>query len=83
MFIIAVGEGLGQALQYSTIQVASTRLPATPLMDSISTHLLHVVRLDSDPANGVVDHLLPSRSKVQMLMLRCELSVSHPLILAR
>jgi hypothetical protein len=73
MWIIAMIERLGQALKDPTIQVARNRAygrrTAAPLMDSILTHLLHVVRLYPDPANGVVDPLLSSRSKVQVLML--------------
>ena len=73
MWIIAMDERLGQALKDATIQVARNgaygRRPTTQLMDSIATHLLHIIRLDPDSANGVVDHLLPTRSKVQVLML--------------
>ena len=51
---------------------ALTRLPKNTAWISISAYLLHNVRLDPDPANGVVNHLLPSRSQVKVLMLGLE-----------
>ena len=76
MWVVAMSERLGQALQDALIQVAGNgaygRCSTTPLMKSIPAHLFHIVRLDPDPANGVVNHLLPSRFQVQVLMLGLE-----------
>jgi hypothetical protein len=64
MGIVAMSKGLGQTLEYSIIHVVSDGVyrcrPTIPLMYSVSSHLLHVVRLNPDPANGPVDNLLPS-----------------------
>ena len=39
-----------------------------PMVADPPFHLFHVVWLDPDPANGLVDLLLPSQSKVKVLM---------------
>ena len=55
---------LEQTRQDTLVQVAGdgtySRCPATPLKNSIQAYLLHIVRLNPDHANGVVDNLLPS-----------------------
>jgi hypothetical protein len=76
MWVFAMSERLVQAPQDALIQVAWNgtygRCSATPLMNSIPAYLLHIVQLDPDPANGVVNHLLPSQSQFQVLMLGLE-----------
>jgi hypothetical protein len=58
-----MSKGLGQAFENSTIHAvrdgAYRCRPTIPLLNSVPLHLIHVVRLDSDPANGPVDNLLP------------------------
>ncbi len=39
------------------------------VMESVPTHFFHVILLNPDLVKDLVDHLLPSRAKVQMLML--------------
>ena len=57
-----MGKGLRQTLEYPTIRVARNgtyrcRTPI-PLNDGVPAYLIHVIRLDPDPANGPVYKLV-------------------------
>ena len=51
--IVAMSNGLGQALENSTIHAVRDgtyrRRPTIPLLNSVPLHLTHVVRLNPDP----------------------------------